>query len=143
MTVALPALVAQIADWRVDTSIEVASDHRLLLTQVRGQPQRAVVRQRPNWRAVDWVTFSKQLQWELLSRASTTLCQSPQEIDSTVASLSEALDATIHCCVPIRRLCQYSCSWWTPELSQQWTQMTRLCRRWMQRGTVQTREDYL
>ena len=53
----LPALLAQIADWRVDTSKEVASDHRLLLTQVRGQPQRVVVWQWPNWHAVDWVTL--------------------------------------------------------------------------------------
>ena len=43
VTATSPILVARIADWRVDTSKEVASDHRLLLTQVRVQTQRAVV----------------------------------------------------------------------------------------------------
>ena len=49
----------------------------------------------------------------------------------------------IHCCVPIRRLCQYSHLWWTPEPSQQRTHITRLRMQWMRRGMVQTREEYL
>ena len=48
ITAASPALAAQIVDWRVDTSVEVASDHRLIMTRIWGTPQKAVVRQRPS-----------------------------------------------------------------------------------------------
>ena len=117
ITAASPALAARIVDWRVDTSVEVASDHRLIMTQIWGKPQKAVVRQRPSWRDVDWVNFSRHLQGELSCRALALSSRNPKEIDLTVASLSEALESTIRCCVPIRRLCQYSRPWWTPELS--------------------------
>ena len=143
ITAASPALAARIVDWRVDTSVEVASDHRLILTRIWGKPQKVVVRQRPNWRNVDWVHFSRHLRGELICRASALSCQNPKEIDLTVASLSEALESTIRCCVPIRRLCQYSRPWWTPELSHLRNIMTQLRRHWMRRGTVQTREEYL
>ena len=143
ITAASPALAARIVDWRVDTSVEVASDHRLIMTRIWGKPQKAVVRQRPSWRDVDWVNFSRHLRGELTCRALALSCQNPKEIDLTVASLSEALESTIRCCVPIRRLCQYSRPWWTPELSHLRNIMTRLRRRWMRRGTVQTREEYL
>ena len=142
ITAASLALAARIVDWRVDASVEVASDHRLIMMWIWGKPQRAIVQQRPSWHNVDWVNFSKHLQGELTCRVVVLSCQTPKEIDLIVASLSEALESTICCCIPIRRLCQHSRPWWTPELSHLRNIMTRLRRRWMHRGTVQTREEY-
>ena len=100
-TTASPDLAARIVDWIVDTSIDIASDHTLIVTQIWGKPQRVVVLQRLSWRDVDQVKFNKHLQGKFTSRAMALSCQTPKEIDFTVASLSKALESTICRCVPI------------------------------------------
>ena len=95
------ALAAQTINWRVDTLIEVASKHRLMVMQIWGKTQRAIVWHGASWRDADWVNCNRHLQEELYSRAMSLSCQTLEEIDLIVASLFQAFESTIHSCVPI------------------------------------------
>ena len=117
VTAVSPNLVSRVMSWWVEDEMEVGSDHIPVVTRLSLGPPRVAVRQVLNWRDTDWEDFNGQLLLRL-GRAPEATLTGPEDIDRTVDHVTAALQQTVSSCVPIKRICSYSQTGWTPELTR-------------------------
>ena len=143
ITAASPALVSHVAEWGVYPGIEVGSDHRLIITVIDQQAERAGMRETRNWRQTDWQGFNR----ELFRSLDPTQCQGALldalAVDTAVEYLTSTIQGVIERTVPRRRICAYSRPWWTADLSDLRHRVAVTRRRWARTGRVVDREDFL
>ena len=142
VTAVSPNIVPKVTSWQVEETMEVGSDHIPVVTKLALGPRRVSVRRVPNWREVDWRAFSG----HLLSRLGSppgALPTRPEEIDDTVDHVTAAIQQTIDTVVPVKRICAYSRTGWTPELTRLRRDMHTARRRWVRFRASIDRERYL
>ena len=136
-------VIPWIADWAVCDSVEVLSDHRLIVGQLLHRPMRHACRVVRDWEQVDWQIFNRQLLQELDPCWASEDWVYPGDLDSAVREITASITRTIDHVVPTKRLCRFSRRWWTPELTQLRHQVATARRRWMRTGRIRAREEFL
>ena len=142
ITVVSPNLISKVVSWRVMEDIEVGSDHIPVVTRLSLGPPRVAIRQVLNWRDTDWEAFNGQL-FMRLGKVPEAPLTGPEDIDASVYHMTAAIQQTMDSCVPVKRICSYSRTGWTPELTRLRTNMRSARRRWMRFRTSTDRELYL
>ena len=142
VTAATPNLLPKIVTWGVNEDMEVGSDHLPITTVISVAPIRSEVRRVRDWKNVDWKSFNATLLWRL-GRLQESELQTKEDVDAAVAHLTEGLQYAIDECVPIKRLCSYSRTGWTPEVKALHRVMIDRRRRWVRFRKVADRERYL
>ena len=142
VTAASPNLISRVISWRVMEDMEVGSDHIPVVTRLSLGPPRTAVRQVLNWRDTDWEAFNGQLLMRL-GRVPEAPLIGPEDIDISVDHMTAAIQQTMDSCVPVKRICSYSRTGWTPELTRLRTEMRSARRRWMRFRANTDRELYL
>ena len=142
VTAVSPNIVPNVVSWRVMEEFEVGSDHIPVVTRLSLGPRRVAVRRVLNWKSTDWEAFSGQLLLRLGGGPPGSLPDA-ETIDSTVDHMTAALQQTMETCVPVKRICSYSRTGWTPELTKLRTEMRTARRCWMHYRASTDRERYL
>ena len=131
ITAVSSSLVANIAGWRVEPDVETGSDHHLVVSEVSSRPLKGHVHRCRDWKRVDWNSFNSSLRKNL--EGAACLHREPEskaDLEAQVAALVSCISAVIRDEVPMRRVCDFSRSWWTPEIDELRKSQTRLYRRW-------------
>ena len=142
ITAASPNIVSRVVSWRVMEDLEVGSDHIPVVTCLALGPRRVAIRRVLNWKTTDWEAFNGQLLSRLGEGPHGSL-SGPEDIDTSVEYVTSAIQQTIETCVPVKRICSYSRTGWTPELTRLRTEMRTARRRWMRYRASTDRERYL
>ena len=131
VTAVSSCLVANVAGWRVEPEVETGSDHHLVISEISSRPLKGHVHRCRDWKRVDWNCFNSAL-WEKLEGAAClhTEPDSTADLEAQVAAFTACISAVIRDQVPMRRICDFSRSWWTPEIDALRKSQTRLHRRW-------------
>ena len=116
VTAASAPVIPLIAEWAVCDSVEVLSDHRLIVGQLLHRPMRQACRIVRDWEQVDWRVFNRQLAQELDPRWASEDWVVPGDLDSAVREVTASIRRVMDCLVPTKRLCRFSRRWWTLEL---------------------------
>ena len=143
VTAASAPVIPLIAEWAVRDSVEVLSDHRLIVGQLLRRPVRQTCRTVRDWEQVDWRAFQRQLVRELDPRWASEDWVSPGDLDRAVGEVTASIKRVIEQLVPTKRLCRFSRWWWTPELTQLRHRVATARRRWMRTGRIRERETFL
>ena len=120
----------------------MCSDHLPITTVISVESICSVVRRVRDWKRVDWKAFNATLLWRLGLLPEFEL-QSEKDVDTVVAYLTKGLQYATDECVPIKRLCSYSRTGWTPEVKALHRTMIDRRRRWVRFRKVADRERYL
>ena len=136
VSVASAPVIPLIVDWAVRDSVEVLSDHRLIVGQLLHRPMRRECRVVRDWERVDWQVFNHELMQELDPHWASEDWVNPGDLDSAVREITASINRTIGRVVPTKRLCRFSRRWWKPELTQLRHQVANARRRWMRTGRI-------
>ena len=117
VSAATPALIPSIVGWSVWDSVEVFSDHKLIVTELFDQPRKAEVRLVRDWASVDWIRFGQHLLSALDRSILDRELLAPVELDASVESITDSIQQVIVEVVPVKRICQFSRAGWTPQLT--------------------------
>jgi ribonuclease HI/endonuclease/exonuclease/phosphatase family metal-dependent hydrolase len=111
-------------DWR-----PVKTDHFPVISHI-GLGAEGVNRQRRlDFRLVDWEDFNKVLTEALERIRPPAPIRSAEDADSRLDELENAVWDVIDSHVPLAALCPYSKRWWTPELTTQRKEVSKLARK--------------
>jgi ribonuclease HI len=105
------------------------ADHLPIMTTLNIKPRAAGIRERKNWRMVEWETFRKELTKKLDSLPPPTELVDLQRFESTLTALEKSIQETVEATVPTQKLTPHTKRWWTLELSQLRKQFQKLSHR--------------
>ena len=88
-------VIPWIVDWAVCDSVEVLSDHRLIVGQLLHRPTRYACRVVRDWEQVDWRIFNRQLLHELDPCWASEDWVNPGDLDSAVREITANINRMI------------------------------------------------
>ena len=117
VTAVLHYLVAKVEGWRVHADLEIGSDNRFITFQIQAKFSGGVIRQCPNCSKVKWAHFHAELMARLHGYSELTeVPDSISAVDDFERCLTSNIQTVIDHQVPMKRICDFSRSWWTPEI---------------------------
>ena len=135
VSAASPGLAQRLLSWHVDLHTEVCSDHHLLITEFAEGAIRGPVRPSRNWKDVDWARFRAKLQSALDNgRELEGVPPDGESLELATEAFHEGFQSVIGAEVPVKRLCSFSKSWWSPEIQRLHTTLQSARRRWKRTG---------
>ena len=144
MTAVPHPLMAKVEGWRVHADLEIGSDHRFITFQIQAKLSRGVIRQCPNWNKMNWAHFQAELMARLHGYSELTeVPDSISAVDDFERCLTSNIQTVIDHQVPMKRICDFSRSWWTPEIENLRKRQNWLCHRWRKSGCEQDRVAFL
>ena len=111
---------------------------------IHAKHSRGVIRQCPNWSKVNWAHFQAELMARL--HGYSELIEVPDSIsavDDFERCLTSNIQTVIDHQIPMKRICDFSRSWWTPEIRSLRKRQNSLCRHWHKSGCEQDRVAFL
>ena len=131
VTLTSPSLSRLVRDWRLALAPDLASDHAAISCTLQLETV-LEAETRLDWRKVSWDSFRPALRQSLEALVPPSLPVScPTDVNTYASALSAAFDTAVHSHVPLRRICGPSSHpWWSPQLAQLHSALTRARRRW-------------
>jgi Endonuclease-reverse transcriptase len=94
------------------------TDHLPIISEINAELPLSTTAARLNYRDTDWACFTKRLEALLAALPPPAVIQTVEDFNTTVSSLTQAIDTTIQELVPASRLSPFSKRWWTRDLMQ-------------------------
>ena len=135
-------LLGKVCNWTVVADAGLGSDHALLTWELRLRSPPALQKHRLNWKTVNWTQFQHRLR-ETMRSVNNFQLDSPEQLDIAVAGFTEMLQQMVTNHVPVKRVCQFSRNWWTPDIKILHERMRQAARHWQKKRILHFRANYL